>query len=145
MKTQVPVVWLLANLFHPLLLITWFGVWDFGISSDDFGIVLMLFIYGFLFSMPSLLLGFLAAYLVSKMHPVPLTRFLYWLLLSPLVALLNWMLVALFFGGRIAWDDFSIALPAMIAVLLASLMRYKSFLKADIPTPIENNESETHL
>ena len=65
MKTQVPVVWLLANLFHPLLLITWFGVWDFGISGDDIGIVLMLFIYGFLFSMPSLLLGFLVEYLVK--------------------------------------------------------------------------------
>lgn len=144
MKSQVPVVWLIANLLHPFLLIFWFGEWNFNLSSDDFGIGIMLFIYGFMFSMPSLLLGFLVEYLVVKLHSSALNRYLYWLLLSPLVALLNWGLLVFVFGGSIDWRDITVAFPSMIAVLLASLMRYKSFLKEEKPST-EQHEQETPL
>lgn len=147
MKTQVPAVWLIANLLHPILLISWYGDWNltFDLSTDDIGIGIMIFIYGILLSIPSLFLGFFVEYLVSKLHSSPMNRYLYWLLLSPLAALLNWIFLALVFGGKLEGDDFSIALPSMVSVILASLFRYRSFMKVKESENDPSNEQKNPL
>jgi hypothetical protein len=141
MKSPVPVVWLLANLFHPVILMIWFDDWGFTFNRGDIGIALMIFIYAMLFSLPSLLMGFLTEYIITKTIADITYRYLFWLFLSPLVALLNWILVAVMFDGGVRWMELSLAIPSMIAVILASLIRYASFLKQENTT--ENNEHES--
>ncbi len=145
MKTPVPAVWLLANLFHPVILMIWFDDWGFTFKSEDISIALMIFIYAMLFSLPSLLLGFLTEYIITKTVADITYRYLFWLFLSPLVALLNWVLVAFMFDGGVRWMELSLAIPSMIAVILASLIRYASFLKQESTTEKNEHESEPTL
>lgn len=142
MRNPVPAIWLLANLFHPVILVTWFGGWDFTLNSEDIGIAMMVFIYAFLFSLPSLFMGFIMEYLISKTVTDRTNRYLCWLFFSPLIALLNWVLVASLFGGWLHWRELSLAIPSMIAVVLASLIRYASFLKQETTTEKNEHESE---
>jgi len=141
MKNPVPAVWLLANFIHPVILMIWYVDWGFAFSTEDIGIALMVFIYALLFSLPSLLMGFLTEYIITKTVADIMYRYLFWLFLSPLVALLNWVLVAVMFDGGVRWMELSVAFPSMIAVILASLFRYASFLKQETTT--EKNEHET--
>lgn len=143
MKNPVPAVWLLANLLHPVLLMLWFNDGILAFKSDDIGIGVMIFIYAFLFSLPSLFFGLLAEYIISKLVTDTIYRYLFWLFLSPLLAVLNWLLVALLFGGGVRWMELSIAIPSMIAVILASLLRYRSFLREKSVPIINENEAES--
>jgi hypothetical protein len=145
MRSPVPAVWLLANLFHPVILMIWFDDWSFNFNSEDIGIALMIFIYAMLFSLPSLLMGFLTEYIITKTVGDITYRYLFWLFLSPLVALLNWVLVAFMFDGGVRWMELSLAIPSMIAVILASLIRYASFLKQESTTEKNEHESEPTL
>lgn len=145
MKSPVPAVWLLANLFHPVILMIWFDDWGFTFNSEDISIALMVFIYAFLFSLPSLLFGFITEYIISKTVTDTTYRYLWWLFLSPLIAVLNWVLVSSLFGGWIHWRELSLAIPSMIAVVLASLIRYASFLKQETTTEKNEHESEPTL
>lgn len=141
MKNPVPAIWLLAGLFHPVLLMLWFNDGVLGFKSGDIGIGLMIYIYGFLFSLPSLVFGLLAEYIISIVVKDTIYRYLFWLCISPMLALLNWILVALMFGGGIRWMEISLTVPSMIAVILASLLRYRSFLRPESTTTIKENES----
>ncbi|MBL0269505.1 MAG: hypothetical protein IPP99_12775 [Chitinophagaceae bacterium] len=143
MKNPVPAVWLLANLIHPVILMLWFNDGILAFKSEDIGIGVMIFIYAFLFSIPSLLFGLLAEYIISGIVKDAIYRYLFWLCLAPLLAVLNWVLVALLFDGGVRWMELSLAIPSMIAVLLASLMRYRSFLKQESATIINENEAES--
>ena len=145
MRNPVPAVWLLANLFHPVILMIWFDDWGFNFSSEDIGIALMIFIYAMLFSLPSLLMGFITEYILTKTVTDITYRYLFWLFISPLIALLNWVLVAVMFDGGVRWMELSLAIPSMIAVILASLIRYASFLKQESTTEKNEHESEPTL
>lgn len=143
MKNPVPTVWFLANLLHPLLLMLWCNDGVLAFKSEDIGIGLMIFIYAFLFSIPSLVFGLLAEYIISILVKDTINRYLFWLSLSPLLALLNWILIALLLEGAVRWMELSLAIPSMIAVILASLLRYRSFLNQEPATKINENEAES--
>jgi len=145
MKNPVPAIWLLANLFHPVLLLLWFNDWGFAFNREDIGIGLMIYIYAFLFSVPSLLSGLLAEYVISILVTDKVYRYLFWLCIAPLLVLLNWILIALMFDGGIRWMELPLAIPSMIAVVLASLLRYRSFLKQEPTTKMNENEAGSVL
>ena len=140
MSMYVSAIWLIANLVHPFMLLVVFGN-DFDMDMLGFGLQFTL--YSFMFSMPSLFLGFLVIYGIFKLPISAGGRYLTWLITAPLIAFMNyWLLLVVVFGSRIDKESIELILPAMMAVVLAILLRYASFFKAAAESSKEKNENE---
>lgn len=129
MNTHVPATWLLANLLHPFLMAIQIHEGLFYFSSGDVPLLLPIFLYSLVFSLPSLILAFFAEYLLSRLQVKVSARFLLWLLTAPLIVVLNFGLLFLLFDTSFSLSDFGIALPAMAAVFITVLIRHKAFFK----------------
>lgn len=148
MKTHLFGTWLLANLFHPVIFAIVFviqGGGGFEITDlENIGPFFYFVIILSLLSVPSLIICLPVGEWMNKTKLSAEFVFGTWLLLSPVIVVLNFILILLFTPGRIILPDlFLFALPGMAAVVLASLLRYKSFFK--IMSQIKNTNNETTL
>ena len=125
------ITWLLANLLHPFVMLIVFQSENYLISGEGLGFVIMIFLYILLFSIPSLLMGFLVLHLISLMNIADGIKYFIWLGAALLIILVNLFLIYLLFESTkmITLSDFEIGIPAMIAVTIANLVRVKYFFK----------------
>lgn len=144
MKVAIPGVWLIANLIHPMLMYVFSGDNDWRPSREDISIGLMIFMYALIFSLPSLVIGLLAEYLIDKIHLKANVRFVIWLLIGPWIAWLNWLLIFLLAGDISEVFVWSITIPSMLSVILASLIRYRAFTRKAETKPVIPHEPGTH-
>jgi hypothetical protein len=141
MKTHIAYTWLWANLLHPFILLLYFDEGNFSFSTDTMASLLQGIAYSLLFSLPALFFSQLAGYLITRMHAAMIIQFLLWVIIAPLIVLLNFLLVFLV-GGRDSFYLFelNVAIPAILAVTLVVLLRYQSFFNAC--TPVKKEETE---
>jgi hypothetical protein len=87
-------------------------------------------IYSIVFSLPSLGISLLIAYLLSLLPWTPVMKFFSWLLLALLIVLLNYVLVVrVISDGAVGFIYYDFVIPGLIAVLLAIVCRYSYFIK----------------
>jgi hypothetical protein len=132
--------WVIANMLHPIVLGLYYGeINDFNWSSLP-GIYLIFFIYVLLFSIPSLALGvvFMKLLRFIKIHN-ELKLFIL-VIMAPLIVVINLAVISFLFEGSINFNDFEFCVPAMIASIIAILIRYKSLFKI---LAIEGVDKET--
>lgn len=148
MKTHLFGTWLLANFIHPVFFsISFLLQGEQGLSSIKPEIIvafLYLGILSSLLSVPSLIICLPFGDWMNKTKLSTDAVFGTWLLFSPLIVLLN-LIIILFFasGGKISMDILLFGVPGMVAAISASLLRYKSFFKT--MSSIKNHNNETTL
>ena len=95
MNRHVPGTWLLANLLHPFFMLCLFGGFGSDINPEAATFMIGIFFYSLVISLPSLLLGLLAGYLVGRLNILPELKFICWLIIAPLIAVVNFLLLFL--------------------------------------------------
>ena len=142
MTNHIAGTWLWANLLHPFVMAFYFGSADLPSGADLFGALLLVLTYSFILSLPSLFTSWLVIYFISRLGSSPGIRFLLWLITAPLIALFNFVLISLLAGGG-TMDLFELEMttPAMIAVVMTVLVRYRFFIKACNPKKEEQHET----
>ena len=128
MNLHVSGTWFWANLLHPFIMFFYFDFFDHSSGSELFGVLFAIFIYSLIFSLPSLFISFLWVYLISKLPVSVRVKYIAWIVSAPLLVILNFMLISLLSGSDITFSELQIAIPAMIAVVIIILIRYKQFL-----------------
>lgn len=119
--------WLLAQLFNPILFYISFLLAGDPINPLDLAFISLV---GFVFSSPSLLTGLSLFGLLLTVDGKDRIKFFIWLIVLALAILTNLLLLALAFGeGLIGTYSLQLCLPAIIAVWLAAVTRYKLFIK----------------
>jgi hypothetical protein len=140
---HVSATWLIANLLHPLVALIVFGG-NSDLNLDMVASVLGIIVYSLLFSLPSLLLSFLAIYGIFKLPSSITVKYITWLVIAPFIVFVNyWLLFSVFLGVSMQKEDTDFMLPAMIAVVLTILVRYISFFR--MATNLNKKENETNM
>lgn len=143
MIAHFTVTWLLANLLHPFIMWVYFGGSGFSSAPELFGIVFMIIVYSFIFSIPSLFLSYLAGYLISLMPLEKNMQYLVWLVTAPAIAFVNFLLITALLSGKINFEEIGFSVPAMIAVIIAVLFRFKQFVHLN--NKHKNDQPETTM
>jgi len=135
--------WAVANLFHPLLVLLYFGFNDGEIiTMDSFAFVFAGIFYSFLISIPSFLLAGLLLALIKHLPFDTTGKFLTWLLLVVAIPAINLFLLGFLFGeANILESDAQLFIPASISVVLSVIIRYKQFFKLFIQPQNQNHEN----
>jgi hypothetical protein len=123
--------WLLANLLHPLI---WFIylVSTGNNNSDTFSaesvsILLLVFFYSLIFSLPCLLLSRGLLQVIALTKDNFLVKFIAWLFANALLIVLEvWVIILLLTGGN-EIELLLFSLPAIAATWLAIAIRWKQF------------------
>lgn len=143
MNSHISNTWFWANLLHPFVMLCYFDYSADTSGLELFGDFLQLFIYSLIFSLPSLFISFLGVYLISLLPVSAIVKYITWIIAAPLIVLLNFLLILLLFGGDITLLDLEIATPAMIAVVIIVLIRYKQFL--NISNQLKETKHENNM
>jgi hypothetical protein len=135
--------WLLSNFFHPFVFLLWSMVRNnfadlpgaelFAIGSFFFGISLII-------SVPCLLVGWLCLYLISVSLNTAVTKYILWLVVGPSLVFFE-VLFILLFSNEIDIEILLSSFPAMIAVVVAILIRQRQFEKLSNSTKMVNHET----
>ncbi|PZR29723.1 MAG: hypothetical protein DI535_01045 [Citrobacter freundii] len=113
--------WLVAHLFHPFLFLFFALVMG---GSGGLDMALLAFVFGVIFSLPALVFLMLVLWMILNSS-----------IEKPGIAMITWLLFALgsvmiccliFFGGVLE-EAFVFELPALVACLVAILIRTKQF------------------
>ena len=137
------ITWFVANLLHPILLLVMIGYNDGDLFSSDVIILIVpVFFYSLLFSLPSLIIAWILIALIKRL-PIDLPfKFTVWLFLIAAVPAINFVLFGLLLGiTGLSKEDIQIFIPATIAVVATVLLRYKYFIRLFNQPQIENHES----
>ncbi len=129
MFVYVTGTWLLANLIHPFLAIAIVG-WTSPFDMNSFALILQFALFSIIFSIPSLALGQLAMYGIFQLPLRDTGKYILWLLIAPVLVLLNYWLLLLLFGGSIYTDSLDFLLPGMFSIVLIIIIRLVAFFKA---------------
>jgi len=131
MSTYTFSTWMYANLLYPLVFFFFIGGRLDDVSSG------LAFLFPFLFftillSLPSLLLSYILMQGIIVLRASADVKFIGWLLSAPVVVIANFIIICfLIFREDIVSSNFwPIVNPAMIAVAVVILLRYKSFYTA---------------
>jgi hypothetical protein len=118
-----------------LIALFWFPFISCGFSiltnyeSDAFDVLPLLFVFGFLFSLPALLFCFLGMRLLYVLDTTYELRFVLWLLVILLSILASAVLICLlFFDLRFLFEIFSFVIAAAAAGATSAMMRYRQFI-----------------
>ena len=135
--------WLLANLLHPPLLVIIYADETFSINMELVGTLLASYVFLFVISLPSLVIGICLIELLSKINLPVIRKFVALVILAPMIALLNVTIILLVIGeGNLdEWEDIRAVAPCAVAAVLALLFRYKQFVKIGV-NPGEQPEFE---
>lgn len=119
--------WLVANLIHPVMMIFASLIMpeDFFNLHEEGGFIVLITFVLLLVSLPCLLAGWLCLMIiVPAPHSLQL-RFLVWMVTAPCIIVSQGLLMMLIIG---AGSKVLIAfIPAMMAVILSVLIRYRQF------------------
>lgn len=123
--------WLIANLLHPLMYMA-FGFVTYGHDGILFyadivkGYLLFLGLSS-LFSLPSFLLGWFLLSIVALSDHAPFTRLLMWIGCSAILVFMEVLVLAMIIHEPLGMKTFSLAIPGILAVSAAIIIRYKQF------------------
>lgn len=139
--------WLIANLLHPLLIMA-FGYMVYGHEgvlwyADIAKGYLLILGVSLLCSLPALLTGWLLLDIVVSSDHRSLARMVMWMICSVMLVFLEVLIIAIIIGEPLTSEVFFLALPGILAVCLAILIRYQQFQKL-ISSP-ETNNNENNL
>ena len=136
--------WLIAQVLHPVVYIValWAISGYFGMSAAAVADIFYFFAFGLIVSLPSLLLGWLCMGLIVHSSYTTLAKFLLWIVATAILVILNFWIIILFIDRGFQFQDFIIAIPGIISIWIASIIRYKQFQKLNIT---ENNLSESEM
>ncbi len=139
MYMYVSTTWLVANLIHPIMLFIVFG--NASINSETLGIGLAFIFYSILLSLPSLLISYVFMYVLSRLDMPPQAWYFTWLILAPVIVVVNyWLIFHSFLGEEMSRENIQIMLPAMFSVVLTILARYNSFFRKTDQSKNKRNE-----
>jgi len=120
--------WLITQIFHPLLfLISLCGLhgW-FSVQAEDIFYFILL---SAVVSLPCLLLGWLCIGIIVHSNYTTTARFFIWLATAGMLVILNLWMIILFIHIGFQFRDFLIAIPGIISIWIASVIRIKQFQK----------------
>ena len=119
--------WLIALLWFPLITCGFSILTIY--ESDAFDALPLLLVFGFLFSLPALLLCFLGMRLLYFLDTTYEVRFLLWLVVIVLSILASALLICLlFFDLRSLFEMFSFVIAAAAAGATSAMIRYRQFI-----------------
>lgn len=137
--------WLLANLLQFLMFII-FGIVTgspaAALNPEDFIIELSFLTASLIISLPCLLAGWLFLYLIVCYPYSGTTKFLLWLITAAFLVFLEFLFI-LFISDFVEPGFLKFSIPAIAAVIIAILIRYRQFSKL-IHAP-KINEHEANL
>jgi hypothetical protein len=117
--------WLLAQLFHPLVFMTG---WMLAGEEADVVMFFVLFIVGFIFSLPGYLLCLAFFGSILQMPYDPSVRLFLWCLVSVACVITGFLLICLvFLDVQAFFEVFVFVIPGCIATVIAVLLRHKQF------------------
>lgn len=120
--------WLVANMIHPIMMTfaSWIMPEVFFDLHEEGGFIVLLTFVLLLISFPCLLAGWLCLMIiVPAPHSLQL-RFLVWMVAAPCIIVLQGLIIMLI-TGTTSPGMLIASVPAMIAALLAVLIRYQQF------------------
>lgn len=133
MASHISMTWLVANLVHPFTMVIWLsGGHFYGLPSlgEILSGYLLIFSYSICLSLPSLIISNLIINVSSRICKRSITLYLFWLLISPVIVVVNYSIITLLFTKEITLEEIDIVFPAMASVMLIILIRYKYFSNA---------------
>lgn len=134
MSLHISVTWFVTNLIHPFVFVIWISNgnvsgWP-GFVEVIAGLVQIIY-YSILFSLPALLFSQIIMYAGKRLIQNHTTLYIFWLLAAPLIVVLNFCFDAFVLtGGELFLEELEIVIPAIIAVIITILLRYKQFFNA---------------
>jgi hypothetical protein len=142
MYLHVFITWLLANLIHPVIMYFFLGNGGSLLGVHFFATYFLILLYSLFISSIGLLLSFGAANYLLKLSIGVVEKFICWLIVAPLLVIANlWLFfIILGEGTLLALTEYRLFVPAMIAVAVTILIRYKYFFKALESLNTESNE-----
>lgn len=131
MYLHVFYTWLIANLFHPIMIAVIYQFDTSGLSMEILKMGLFIFFYSLLFSLPSLFLGWVFIYFISRLPFDVISKFLIWLFLASVLPILNYIFVSLIFLKSEFFfpEEIFVLTPAILSVAFSILIRTNYFLK----------------
>lgn len=130
--------WLIANLFHPFVLIVFFGK-DLNEQQgiEFLGIYFFGFIISFIFSLPVLAIAYLIYRIIKRTNMDVIHAFIVWLISATIIPfLLLFVLSMMFFDTESLFNDIEMIFPAMISAFLAISIRLNYFIRDYLKEPV---------
>jgi hypothetical protein len=139
------VTWLLANLLHPLIWFTYILITGDGnsdrFSAESFSILLVVFFYSLIFSLPCLFLSWGLLHVIVFMKDNLAAKFIAWLFGAALLIFLEvWIIVLLITGGHES-ELLLLSVPPVAATWLAITIRWKQFKNLILQLKTNNHEN----
>ena len=134
--------WLIAQVFHPILLIALSYVLNGSIDPLEPGLLLLFAIASIFISSPCLLLGWLSIGLIVGSGYSVTANFLLWLVTTAILVILNFFALALILYGNFQCEFLFITIPAILSIWIASLIRWRQFQELNI---IGNSSSQNEM
>jgi len=123
--------WLIAQILHPILFAV--SLWLLnGRFFLDAGYIFCFTAVSFVVSLPCLLLGWLCMGFIIHYNYTITGKFFIWLATSAVLVLLTLWIIILSFDGGVDPEALLAALPGILSIWLASVIRWKQFHKLNL-------------
>jgi len=134
MGLHIFVTWVVTNLVHPFVFAIWISngaVSEWPGFAEVFGGLVQIFLYSLILSLPGQLFSQLIMYAGKRLVQNHTILYIFWLLAAPLMVVLNFCFDAFVLtGGEFFLEEIEITIPAIIAVIITILLRYRQFFNA---------------
>jgi len=120
--------WLIAQVFHPILFIASLWLLD-GRFFINVEYIFFFLLISILVSLPGLLAGWLCMGLIAYSNYTITAKFFMWLATTALLVILTLWIVILFFDGGLQLEFLLAAIPGILSIWIASVIRLKQFHK----------------
>jgi hypothetical protein len=137
--------WLLANLLHPLIWFVYLFITGNNnsdtFSAESVSLLLLVFFYSLIFSLPCLLLSRGLLQVISLTKENLLVKFIAWLFANALLIVLEvWVIILLLTGGNEP-ELLLFSVPAIAATWVAIAIRWKQFKNLILQQKTNDNEN----
>ena len=118
--------WLIAQIFHPIIFM--FSLWLFnGRFFINAQYILYFLLVSIPVSLPGLFLGWLCMGLIAHSNYTIAAKFFIWLATTATLVILSLWIVVLFFDGGLQLEFLLAAIPGILSIWIASVIRLKQF------------------
>jgi hypothetical protein len=133
--------WLVANLFHPVIIIIYFLLRNDTEGGNWGGGFFFISILSFFASIPSLFIAWFLQYVLTNTNLSSIEKFIAWMISVVVAIFLNFAGLKLLLGADIGKEIDEIMPPPIIAAILSILIRYKQFFVFQINYKSIQNEN----
>jgi hypothetical protein len=131
MSLHVFITWLISILLYPVFLLIYIGG-EYSFDTEQLAFLFGLFVFTLVFGLPSLLLSLLVMRPIAKAPVTDSSKFIIWCIAAILTVVANFYLIFYFILKEDIFRSASIELilPALLAVSITILIRFKYFFTA---------------